>query len=55
MLAQFRPELKPVLLEMVRRKTDLSKAQRELGWKPISVKEAVISCANSLLELQIIK
>ena len=55
MLAQFRPELKPVLLEMVRRKTDISKAQRELGWKPIPVKEAVISCANSLLELQIVK
>ncbi|WP_312336704.1 aldehyde reductase [Sphingobacterium sp.] len=55
MLAQFRPELKPVLLEMIRRKTDLSKAQKELGWKPISVNEAIISCAKSLLELQIIK
>ncbi|MBB1646700.1 aldehyde reductase [Sphingobacterium sp. UME9] len=55
MLAQFRPELKPVLLEMVRRKTDLSKAQKELGWQPIPVTKAIIACAKSLLELQIVK
>ncbi|WP_293946862.1 MULTISPECIES: hypothetical protein [unclassified Sphingobacterium] len=47
MLAQVRPELKPVLLEMVRRKTDISRATNELGWQPIGIREAVIACTES--------
>lgn len=53
-LAMFQPVLKPVLLEMVRRKTDLSKAINELQWKPLSAKEAVIACAESVLAHKIV-
>ncbi len=55
LIANFRPELKPVLLEMKRRKTDLTKARRELGWRPIPAKDAVIACAESVLKHQIVK
>ncbi|WP_183560527.1 SDR family oxidoreductase [Mucilaginibacter sp. SP1R1] len=54
-IAHFRPELKPVLLEMKRRKTDLTKAIKELEWEPISGKNAVIACAESILKLKIVK
>ncbi|RBQ11535.1 SDR family oxidoreductase [Pedobacter miscanthi] len=54
-LALFRPELKPVLLEMVRRKIDVNKAVRTLNWKPLDVKEAVIACAESILAHKIVK
>jgi dihydroflavonol-4-reductase len=53
-IAMFRPELKPVLLEMVRRKTDLTKAIKELQWQPLSAREAVLSCADSVLAHKII-
>lgn len=54
-LALFRPVLKPVLLETVRRKTDLSRAVKELHWQPLSAREAVIACAESLLLQKILK
>lgn len=55
LIANFRPELKPVLLEMKRRKTDLTKARKELGWEPIPAKDAVIACAESILQHQIVQ
>ncbi len=51
----FQPLLRPVLLELVKRKTDTSKAKQELQWQPISSKEAVIMCAESIFENQIVK
>ncbi|UOE52511.1 aldehyde reductase [Mucilaginibacter sp. SMC90] len=54
-IAEFRPELKPVLLEMKRRKTDLTKAIKELNWDPISGRNAVIACAESVIKLKIVK
>ncbi|WPU91740.1 NAD-dependent epimerase/dehydratase family protein [Mucilaginibacter sabulilitoris] len=53
-IAMFRPELEPVLLEMKRRKTDISKAINELQWQPISAREAVVACAESVLEHKIV-
>ncbi|MEO6633624.1 MAG: NAD-dependent epimerase/dehydratase family protein, partial [Mucilaginibacter sp.] len=53
-IAMFRPELKPVLLEMVRRKTDLSKAINELQWHPLSAREAVVACAESVFAKKIV-
>lgn len=50
----FQPLLKPVLLENVKRKTDSSKAKKELKWQPLSAKEAILSCAKSLLENKIV-
>ena len=50
----FQPLLKPVLLENVKRKIDTSKATKELNWQPLSSKEAIISCAKSILENKIV-
>jgi len=47
--------LKPVLIDLgVVRKTDSSKARKELGWEPIPVEEAVLSCAKSVIDLKIV-
>ncbi|HLW38975.1 MAG TPA: NAD-dependent epimerase/dehydratase family protein [Brumimicrobium sp.] len=52
----FEPSLKPILLELgIRRKTDSSKAKKELNWQPISPQEAVIACAKSVFENGIVK
>lgn len=51
----FQPLLRPVLLENVKRKTDINKAKKELQWQPLSAKEAVIACAESILENKIVK
>lgn len=53
--SNFQPLLKPVLLENVKREIDNSKATRELNWKPLTAKEAILSCANSIFENKIIK
>ena len=50
----FQPLLKPVLLENVKRKIDTSKATKQLKWKPLSSKEAILSCAKSVLENKIV-
>lgn len=50
----FQPLLKPVLLENVKRKIDSSKAGIELHWQPLSAKEAILSCAQSVLENKIV-
>lgn len=51
----FQPLLKPVLLENVRRKIDIDKARKELNWQPLSSKEAILSCAKSVLENKIVR
>lgn len=50
----FQPLLKPVLLENVKRKIDIGKATKELKWQPLSSKEAILSCAKSVLENKIV-
>lgn len=50
----FQPLLKPVLLENVKRKIDNSKATKKLKWQPSSSKEAILSCAQSVLENKIV-
>ena len=51
LFANFEPSLKPVLVDLgVERKVDNSKARRLLNWQPIDNKEAILSCANSLIE-----
>ncbi len=48
--------LKPVLVDLgTERRLDHSKAVKDLSWHPISPKEAVLSCAESILELGIIQ
>lgn len=50
------PSLKPILLDLgLERRMDHSKALRILKWEPIPVKEAVLSCAESLIKLGIVK
>jgi dihydroflavonol-4-reductase len=52
----FEPSLKPILIELgVKRNTEISKAKKELQWQPLSVKEAVITCAKSVFENKITK
>lgn len=52
----FDGTLKPVLLDLgIERKLDHSKAQLKLNWQPKSLKEAVLSCAASVIELGIVK
>ena len=53
-IALFQPILKPVLLEMVKRNIDLSKAQRELQWVPITPKDSIIACAESIFEQKLV-
>ncbi|SDG59866.1 dihydroflavonol-4-reductase [Dyadobacter soli] len=56
LLAHFDASIKPILVDLgVKRKLDISKARRELQWNPGSTPEAVIACAESLIELQIVK
>lgn len=52
LLANFEPTLKPTLINLgVERRADNSKAQKLLGWKPQDPKEAVLSCAESVIKL----
>ncbi|WP_210151393.1 SDR family oxidoreductase [Chryseobacterium scophthalmum] len=50
----FQPLLKPVLLENVTRKINSDKAGKDLNWQPLSAKEAILSCAESVLESKIV-
>ncbi len=50
------PTLKPILNDLgVERKVDHSKAKNLLGWNPTGTEEAVIACAESALELGLVK
>jgi dihydroflavonol-4-reductase len=54
--ANFDATLKPILPDLgKKRKLDISKAIKELQWEPGSVQEAVISCAQSVIDRGIIK
>lgn len=55
LFSNFDKSLKPVLLDLsVERKVDNSKAKRLLHWKPLSEREAVISCAESVIDLRLL-
>lgn len=56
LLAILEKNLKPILIDLgVKRKTDISKAKLELQWQPLSVKEAIIACAQSAIQNKIVK
>ncbi|WP_207514573.1 SDR family oxidoreductase [Longitalea luteola] len=56
LFSYFDASLKPILVDVgVKRKIDNTKAVRELGWKPLPVREAVISCAKTIFETGIVK
>ena len=55
-LGWFDKSMQPVLLDLGKeRKADSSKARNVLGWQPISNTQAVLSCAESLISLGLIK
>lgn len=52
----FEKNLKPILIDLgIKRKTDISKAKDELQWQPLPLEEAVIACAQSVLQNKIVK
>jgi dihydroflavonol-4-reductase len=54
--SNFDATLKPILLDLgKKRKLNISKATKELQWEPGSVREAVLSCAQSVIDRGIIK
>lgn len=56
LFANFDSSLKPILLDLgIKRKLAINKAKEELGWLPLSVREAVVSCAASVIEEGIVK
>ncbi len=53
--SNFEKTLKPILIELgVERKTDNSKARKLLNWDPIPAREAIISCAKSVIDLKLV-
>lgn len=55
LFSNFDSSLKPILVDIgIKRKIDNTKGIRELQWQPLSVQEAVISCANSIFETEIV-
>jgi dihydroflavonol-4-reductase len=51
LFSNFDPSLKPILIDLGQeRKLDSSKAKKELNWKPILAKEAILSCAESVVQ-----
>ena len=56
LLGWFDPAIRPVLIDLgQRRKGDNQKAKQLLHWQPLDAQEAVISCAESLLALGLVK
>jgi dihydroflavonol-4-reductase len=54
-ISNFETTLKPILLDLnVERRLDSSKARELLNWQPISNEEAVIACAESLIEQELL-
>lgn len=55
LFANFEKSLQPILIDLgVERRLDHSKARELLDWQPISTKEAVLACAESLVKLGIV-
>ena len=56
LFSNFQPALKPVLVDLgYKRRTDNTKAIKELNWHPISAKEAILACAESIFENKIVR
>jgi dihydroflavonol-4-reductase len=56
LFSNFDASLKPILIELgVKREIDISKAKKELQWKPLQPQEAIIACAKSVFETGIVK
>lgn len=53
--AKIDKTLQPVLVDLgIKRKADNTKAKTVLHWEPLSAEEAVLSCAESLIRLNIV-
>ena len=56
LLSWFDPAIRPVLLDLgQQRKCDNRKAKELLHWQPLTKEEAVTACAQSLLDLGLVK
>ncbi len=56
LISNFETSLKPILIDLEEeRKLNNSKAKNVLDWEPRSPREAVLACAESVLELGIVK
>lgn len=56
LLSWFDPAIRPILVDLGKqRRGDNRKAQQLLQWQPLDNREAVISCAESLLALGLVK
>ena len=56
LFSNFDTTLKPVIVDLgYQRRTDNTKSKTELGWQPISAKEAILACAKSIYENKIIQ
>lgn len=56
LLSWFDKSLQPVMLDLGKtRKANSAKARKMLGWEPINNEDAIISCSESLLSLDLIK
>ncbi len=50
LFSNFDKTLKPILIDLsAERRVNHSKAVNELGWKPLSIEEAILSCAASVI------
>jgi dihydroflavonol-4-reductase len=55
LFSYFEPTLKPVLIDLgTKRKLDSSKARELLQWKPLPALEAILSCADSAVNLGLV-
>ncbi len=55
-ISNFEKTLKPILIDLnVERKLDNSKAKKLLSWEPIPNRKAVLDCAESVINLGILK
>lgn len=56
MFSVIDPTVKPILLDLgIERRVSHSKAEKLLNWKPKSREEAILSCAESLIQLGLIR
>ncbi len=56
LFSRLDPSLKPILIDLgTARKLSNAKARKELNWEPLPNKEAILSCAQSVLDLGLVK